>query len=51
MTELFAVAIIWGGVLAFIAVTPKEKMQMVWLVLVGIAFLAPVLALFWPALR
>ncbi len=51
MSELFIVAIFWGGILWFIAVTPKEKMQMVWLVMVGLAFLAPLLAVFWPALR
>ena len=51
MTELFFLAVIWGGILWFIAVTPKIKMQMVWLVLVGLAFIAPVLALLWPALR
>jgi len=51
MTELFFLALLWGGLLWFIAVTPKEKMQMVWMALVGLAFLAPLLALFWPHLR
>lgn len=51
MTGMFALAVIWGGLLWYIAVTPKIKMQMVWLVLVGIAFMGPVLAAFWPNLR
>jgi hypothetical protein len=51
MSELFIVAIIWGAVLFYIARTPKEKMQMTWLVLLALVLLSPLLALFWPAFR
>jgi hypothetical protein len=51
MIELFAAALLWGGVLWYIAVAPQEKMQMTWLILVGLILLSPLLALFWPALR
>lgn len=41
----------WGGFLWYIAVTPKEKMQMTWLVLIGLLLLAPVLSWLVPGLR
>ena len=51
MTGLFILTLLWGALLWYIAVTPTEKMQMTWLVLVGLILLAPLLALIWPALR
>lgn len=51
MTELFVLAILWGGVLWYVAVTPKEKMQMVWLILVGLVLISPLIALVWPMFR
>lgn len=48
---MFALALIWGGMLWYIAVTPKETMQMVWLILVGLMFVSPLIALLWPAFR
>jgi hypothetical protein len=47
----FLLVLLWGGFLWYIAVTPKEKMQMVWLVLVGLVLASPILAMIWPALR
>lgn len=40
-----------AGFLWVIAVTPKERMQMIWLGLVGLILLSPILALIWPSLR
>lgn len=51
VTELFALTLLWGVFLWYIATAPKEKMQMTWLVLVGLTLAAPVLAMIWPALR
>lgn len=48
--EVLAVLCV-AGFLWYIAVTPKEKMQMTWLILVGLILLSPILALIWPALR
>lgn len=51
VTGFFILTLLWGGLLWYIAVTPTEKMQMTWLVLIGLILLAPLLALIWPALR
>lgn len=51
MTELFVLAVIWGGVLWYIARTPTEKMQMTWLVLIALIFLSPIIAMLWPKFR
>lgn len=41
----------WGGFLWYIAVTPKETMQMTWLVLIGLILISPVFAMLSPAFR
>lgn len=51
MAEFVLLALVWCGVLWFIAVTPKEKMQMTWLILVGLILISPVIALVWPMFR
>jgi hypothetical protein len=51
MTGFFVLALLWAAFLGYIAVTPKDRMQMTWLVLVGLALVAPLLAWIWPALR
>jgi hypothetical protein len=51
MGFLILAAVVWVGVLWYIAVTPKEKMQMTWLILVGLVLLSPLIALFWPMFR
>lgn len=49
--ELVLLALFWAGVLWYIAATPKEHMQMTWLILVGLVLLSPLIALFWPMFR
>lgn len=51
MTELVILVLVWAGVLWLIAVTPKEKMQMTWLILVGLVLASPLIALLWPMFR
>lgn len=46
LAVLFLAAFLW-----LIVVTPKERMQMIWLGLVGLILLSPILALIWPSLR
>lgn len=40
-----------AGFLWYIAVTPKEQMQMTWLILVSLILLSPLLAWLFPGLR
>lgn len=51
MHEFVILAVLWGGLLWFIARTPPEKMQMVWLVLIALIFISPLIAWFWPLAR
>ena len=46
LAVLSVAAFLW-----LIAVTPKERMQMIWLGLVVLILLSPIAALFWPSLR
>ena len=46
LAVLSVAAFLW-----LIVVTPKERMQMIWLGLVGLILLSPILALIWPSLR
>ncbi len=48
---MFALALLWAGFLGYIAVTPKERLQMTWLVVIGLMLAAPLLSWFFPALR
>jgi hypothetical protein len=51
MPELILLGALWGGFLWYIAVTPKQRLQVTWLVLVALVLASPVLAIFWPQLR
>lgn len=51
MTELFVIALLWAGVLWYIARTPTETMQITWLILVGLVLISPLIALLWPMFR
>ena len=46
LAVLSVAAFLW-----LIAVTPKERMQMIWLGLVVLILLSPIAALIWPSLR
>lgn len=46
LAVLSVAAFLW-----LIAVTPREKMQMIWLGLVVLILLSPIAALIWPSLR
>lgn len=48
--ELLAVLFV-AGFLWYIAVTPKETMNMTWLVLVALVLLSPILAMLFPVFR
>ncbi len=51
MTGMFALALLWACFLGYIVVTPKERLQMTWLVVVGLLLAAPLVSWLWPALR
>jgi hypothetical protein len=51
MPELIILAIVWCGVLWYVARVDKDKMQATWLVLIGLLLASPVLAMIWPFLR
>lgn len=51
MVELAAAAVVWGGVLWYLAAAPRERAQMTWLLLVAVVATGPFLAVIFPSLR
>jgi hypothetical protein len=49
--EFAILALFWAGFLGVLAVTPEQRMQMTWLLLVALVFISPVAAWFWPQIR
>lgn len=43
--------LLWAGVFWYIAKSPKETMQVTWIILVGAITISPVIAWIWPAFR
>jgi len=41
----------WGGLLWYIAVTPKVKMEMTWLIMVFLIAVSPLIPLILPSMR
>lgn len=51
MLEFAILAVVWAGFLWLLAVTPPDRMKMIWLLAVLLVLLSPVLIFIFPQAR